>query len=146
MIMTPWFDDLPVLGALSPDETITKLREVGEDGVADALETAQEGQPSAVFGIKEWFIAADKPYLHTAHAFGYLAPIQSTGEVLPILPVNSIQADSTLKNARLTITLGLLRVAKYPGKGMQHILLHFAAQNHVPKMTEQVHFNATYRV
>jgi len=146
MSITPWFDDLPVLGALPPDETITKLREVGEDDVANILEAAQETQPSAVFGIKEWLTASEKPYLHTAHVFGYLAPIQSISEVLPILPVNSVHPDLTLKNARLTITLGLLRVAKYPGSGMQHILLHFAAQNHVPKMTEQVHFNATYRV
>ena len=142
----PWFDDLPVLGAQSPDETIATLRELGEGDVADALEAAQDTQRSAVFGIREWVAATDKPYLHTAHAFGYLAPIQSTSEVLPILPVNSIQADSTLKNARLTITLGLLRVAKYPGRGMQHILLHFAAQNHLPKMTEEVHFDTTFRV
>lgn len=70
----------------------------------------------------------------------------SADGVLPILPVSSIHADSSLKHARLTITLGLLRVADYPGKGLQQILLHFAAQNHIPKMIEPVHFNATYLV
>jgi hypothetical protein len=147
MSSSPWFDDLPVLGALLPEETIAKLREVGEDDTADALEEAvQERQPSAVFGLKGWFSASDKPYLHTAHAFGYIPPNQSASEVLPILSVNSLQADPSLRHARLLITLGLLRVADYPGKGMHQILLHFAAQNHVPGMTEEVNFNATYRV
>src|SRR3989442_10281336 len=137
MSISPWFDDLPVLGALSLDETIIKLREVGEDDVANALETAQNIQPSEEFGLLDWFTNLEKPYLHTAHAFGYISPFPSSDEVLPVLPTSSIQADSSLRSVRLIITLGLLRVADYPGKGMQQILLHFSAQNHVPRMVEQ---------
>src|SRR5205823_7198391 len=93
MSITPWFDDLPVLGALSPDETIVKLREVGEEEVADALEASLDTAPSAVFGLLDHFRASDKPYLHTAHAFGYVAPVSSPGEFLPILPVSGVPGD-----------------------------------------------------
>src|SRR6266705_848095 len=35
MDTTGWFDDLPVIGKLPPEQAIIKLREVGEDDVAD---------------------------------------------------------------------------------------------------------------
>jgi Lon protease-like protein len=76
MNISPWFDDVPVLGAQSPDETIGQLRDIGEDEVADMLQASQNTQPSSAFGLRDWFLAANKPYMHTAHAFGYLAPIQ----------------------------------------------------------------------
>ena len=41
---TDWFDDLPVIGKLPPEQAIVKLREVGEDDVADMLEMTQEAE------------------------------------------------------------------------------------------------------
>jgi len=44
------------------------------------------------------------------------------------------------------ITLNRLCVASYPGGGRHRVLLHFCAQNQLPKRAEPVHFNATYHV
>ena len=47
MSTTSWFDDIPVIGKLPPEQAIEKLREVGEDDVADMLEMTQEAQTKA---------------------------------------------------------------------------------------------------
>ena len=44
------------------------------------------------------------------------------------------------------MTLDRLCIADYPGGGEHHILLDFYAQNQVVGSTEDLHFNATYRV
>ncbi len=44
MDTTTWFDDLPVLGNMPPEEAAAKLREMGEEETAATLETAQEAQ------------------------------------------------------------------------------------------------------
>jgi hypothetical protein len=148
MSVSQWFDDLPVVGALSPKEAAAILHEVGEDEVAGALEETPE-TPSQVFGPgtgKHWWSLPDKPWLHTAHAFGYLAPAPAGSAPLSIHSLDAISADSALKDARLKITLDRLRVAAYPGKGTHRVLVHFFAQNQIPGATEDLHFNATYRV
>jgi len=40
MATTSWFDDLPVVGCMPPEQAAPKLREVGENGVADSLRAA----------------------------------------------------------------------------------------------------------
>jgi hypothetical protein len=47
MDTTGWFDDLPVIGKLPPEQAIIKLREVGEDDVTDMLEMTQEVETKA---------------------------------------------------------------------------------------------------
>ncbi len=135
-----WFDDVPVLGAMPPEEAVAKLREIGEPEVADAPQTKS-------FGIKETIASyfGPHPYQHTSHAFGYLAPAAPGQEALPIQHAGNIAADATLKNSRIKITLDKLRVADYPGRGMHHVLFDFYAQNQVPGNVEHLHFNATYR-
>ncbi len=148
MSTSHWFDDLPVVGALPPEEAASILREVGEEEVAEALEKAP-AIPSHTFGPdirKHWWSFPDKLWLHTAHAFGYLAPTISGSNPLPIHSLETIQADPTLKQARVKITLDRLRVASYPGKGTHRVLLHFFAQHQTPNQSEGLHFNATYRV
>src|SRR6266487_4805066 len=56
MDTTGWFDDLPVIGKLPPEQAIIKLREVGEDDVADMLEMAQEAETKAFrsTGFRSW--------------------------------------------------------------------------------------------
>jgi hypothetical protein len=145
MTTSAWFQDLPVLGALSPEQAAAKLREVDENEAATALERTQEavsfGGPR---GIRWPF--SDKPWQHTAHAFGYLAPAPLGSDPLPIQHVGNIAADPTLKNSRVKITLDRLRVADYPGGGTHRVLFDFYAQNQVPGNVEHLHFNATYRV
>jgi hypothetical protein len=44
------------------------------------------------------------------------------------------------------IALNQLRVADYPGGGTHRVLFDFYARNQVPGGTEELHFNATYRI
>lgn len=142
------FDDMPVLAKLSPRQAAQALREVGETDVALALEQA----PSAFtkkpedFGIFDIFRSKPKPWMHAAHAFGFLPQNPKEGKERQVLPAGKIVADETLKNSRIRITLNRLRVAAYPGGGMHTILFDFYAQNQVKKGTEDVHFNSTFRV
>lgn len=148
MDTSTWFDDMPVLGNMPPEEAAVKLREMGEEETAAALETAQETQAQTfkLGGRKSWWPFQDKPWQHTAHTFGYLAPVLPGSGPLPIRHVENIPADPGLQGARIKITLNRLRVAAYPGSGMHRVLLHFFVQNQVPGKAEHVHFNATYRV
>jgi hypothetical protein len=49
------FDDLPVIGTLAPAEAAAKLREVGEDAAAAAVDRAAtvKGPPTR-FGVSDW--------------------------------------------------------------------------------------------
>ncbi|MFZ2405016.1 MAG: hypothetical protein WAW41_07755 [Methylobacter sp.] len=140
-----WFDDLPVVGKLSPEQAAAKLREVGEEEAATALEAAEE-TVTRTFGTEKWWPFQDKPWQHTAHAFGYLAPASPGNAPLAIRHAGNIASDPTLKNSAIKITLDRLRVAAYPGSGTHRILFDFYAQNQVPGDIEHLHFNATYRV
>jgi hypothetical protein len=146
MTTSTWFDDLPVLGALSPQEAAARLREVDENEAAAALEGAEAGE-AVTFGApsRSWWPFQDKPWQHTAHAFGYLAPAPPGGDPLPIQHAGNVAADPTLKNGRIKITLDRLRVADYPGGSTHRVLFDFYAQNQVEGKVEHLHFNATYR-
>ncbi|MGD9101867.1 MAG: hypothetical protein PVF45_15395 [Anaerolineae bacterium] len=147
--MTPsnWFDELPVLGALPPEQAAVKLRQVGEIEAATALEQA-EAQEALVLGGRRRFRwpFGDKAWQHTAHAFGYLAPAPPGDEPRPIRHAGNIAADATLKNGRVKVTLDRLRVADYPGGGTHRVLFDFYAQNQVAGAAEHLHFNLTCRV
>jgi len=142
-----WFDDLPVLGALPPEEAALRLREIGESEAATALEDAEISEGATRFGRRRsWWPFQDKPWQHTAHAFGYLAPALPGDDPLPIQHAGNIAADATLRNGRIKITLDRLRVADYPGGSTHRVLFDFYAQNQVSDNVEHLHFNATYRV
>src|SRR5216117_2280825 len=132
MATSTWFDDLPVLGKLPADQAAAKLREVGENDLATALETAPEAGTRTFGTPKWWWPFQDKPWQHTAHAFGYLAPAAPGNAPLPIRHAGNIAADPSLKNSRIKITLDRLRVAAYPGSGTHRVLFDFYAQNQVP--------------
>jgi hypothetical protein len=143
-----FFDDLPVLGNLAPAEAADKLRELGDIAAAEALDDASDAGAPHTFGPQRkqsWWPFADKPWQHTAHAFGYLAPAPPGAEALPIRHAGNIEPDLSLKNTRVKITLDRLRVAAYPGGGTHRVLFDFYAQNQLPGDVEHVHFNATYR-
>jgi hypothetical protein len=122
---------------------------MGDEEAATALEAAKVAATRGAGtsrGAKSWWPFGDKPWQHTAHAFGYLAPAPSGSASLPIQHAGNIAADPTLKNSRIKITLDSLRVADYPGRGTHRVLLDFYAQNHRAGNVEHLHFNATYRV
>lgn len=145
MTSANWFDDLPVLGALPPEQAAARLRQLGEDEAAADLERA--ATQAVVFGpAKGRWPFGDRPWQHTAHAFGYLAPAPPGDEPRPIRHAGNIAADAALKNSRVKITLDRLRVADYPGGGVHRVLFDFYARNQVPGAVEHLHFNAAYRV
>jgi hypothetical protein len=138
----PWFDEYPVLGSLPPHDAAQKLRELGDNATADVLDGAE---PKGILDWSPWPIQ-DRPWQHTAHAFGYLAPGAPGDQPAPLRHAGSIQPDTSLRQGRITIKLDRLRVAAYPGGGMHRVLFDFAAQNRLQNETEDLHFNATFRV
>ena len=148
MSTSDWFDDLPVIGRLSPAEAAAKLRQLGEDEIADSVEAAQRDARASAhsFGLSELLGFGEKPWQYTAHAFGYLAPAKPGDGLLPIRHAGNIDGDASLKNSRVKIALNRLRVADYPGGGMHQVLFDFYAQNQLPGEVEHLHFNATFRV
>jgi hypothetical protein len=141
-----WLVQLPVIGAMPPAEAAAKLREVGEDDLADAVDAAPQAAPATYGVLSRIGIGGDRAWLHTAHAVGFLAPAPGPGSgLLPIRHAASIAPDHGLKGGRVKITLDGLRVADYPGRGMHRVLFDFAARNQTDQGAEQLHFNATCR-
>ena len=141
-----WLGRLPVIGHLSPDDAAIKLSEIGEEDITIAPARVSRKAP-ADYGVVPGFgNRRDRAWLHTAHAIGYLAPVDGPRAGLrQIQHAANIIPDETLKGARIKITLDGLRVADYPGRGMHQILFDFAARNQTDQGPEQLHFNATYR-
>jgi hypothetical protein len=138
---TFWFDDLSVLGGLPPAQALAKLSEIGAGGAP-----AKSGSRGPRARSKSLWPFQDKPWQHTAHAFGHLAPAPPGSGLLPIRHAGNIAPDVSLRSGRIKITLSGLRVADYPGRGTHRILFDFYAENQVPGGTEPIHFNTTYRV
>jgi hypothetical protein len=145
MDIDTWFDDLPVISKMRSTQAAAKLREMGDEEAAMALETAQNQQTTSPATFSSWSLF-ERPWQHAAHAFGYIAPAPPGSKTLPIKSAGNIAPDLTLKNACIKITLNCLRVAAYPGGGTHQILFDFYAQNQVPDTVEHLHFNSTYRV
>jgi hypothetical protein len=135
--MTDWFDDIPVAGALSDAALAEQLGEPVTT-TAPPQTRGSEGR----FGFNVFGGApAWKP---TAHSFGFI-PAGASGRV-PIQHVSEVEPDSSLKDARLRVSLDGLRVADYPGSGTHRVLFNFFVQNRTSSGTEDVNFNATYRI
>jgi hypothetical protein len=155
--MTPssWLDEIPIIGRMSPAEAAVKLRAIGE---LEDDQTSLDGRGKSPYEAlimdtgdeppweKLRKQLGPKPWQHTAHAFGYLAPAAPGSDLLPIRHAGNIAPDETLRNGRIKITLNALRVADYPGGGTHQVLFDFYAQNQVPGDVEHLHFNATHRV
>jgi hypothetical protein len=142
----PWFDDVTVIGRMTAEQVAEKLRELGDEQAMNLSLDALRGSGRAEVMSSRWWPFGSKAYMHTAHAFGYLAPEAPGTAALAIQHVGNIAADTSLRNSRLKIVLNGLRVADYPGRGSHRILFDFYAQNQVPRAIEHLHFNLTYRV
>lgn len=148
MTVETWFEDQPVLGKLPPTQAAAKLREVGEETAAAAIERAARGgtPSSSTFAYHRGWLGIRRAFIHTSHTFGYIASGYSSARTLPIQQVGSISPDLSLKNSTIKITLSGLSAVDYPGSGTHQILLAFSAQNQVQGAIENVTFNNTYRV
>ncbi|MEP0884628.1 hypothetical protein NDI49_24065 [Trichocoleus sp. ST-U3] len=147
MTTDAWFDDLPMLGQMPPAQAAAKLREVGEDEVADAIENAQfkVTTDSTKFGILEDLGFRPQLWLYSSHIFGYSVP-EPNKTALSIQSASDISADHTLKNTRIEIILKHIHVEAYPGGGTHHILFNFQAQNQLTERVETLNFTTTHRV
>jgi hypothetical protein len=142
-----WLARLPVIGNLPPDVAAAKLREVGEDEIAQALEEAPEAVPATYGALSRFGIGQDRVWQHTAHAIGYLAPAGGPqAGLLEIQQAGNIASDEALRGSRIKLTLDGLRAADYPGRGMHRVLFDFAARNQTGHGAEQLHFHTTYPV
>ncbi|MDY3555985.1 hypothetical protein R5W24_005132 [Gemmata sp. JC717] len=143
-------DAVPVLARRSPEEVVAYLRSVGDTALADALESAARDAPAepATFGVRRWLFGDRQPppWLHAAHAFGYLPLVTPDEKPIPIRYAGNIVPDGSLRGSRINIKLDRLCVRSYPGGGTHRVLLDFNARNQVPGRAEDLHFNATFRV
>src|SRR5262249_43627182 len=94
MLDPEWFDDVLVLGRLPPEQAATRLRELGDEATAAALEA---GPGPSVRGAltntaRSWWPLRDRPWQHTAHAFGYLPPAGPGGRPARIQHAGNIAA------------------------------------------------------
>jgi hypothetical protein len=142
-------DEFPMLGALSPSDAAIKLRQLGEDHLANLLETGGPATRTAMSAIRGGLIwpFQDRPWQYTAHAFGYL-PLATLGseENASIRFAGNIASDSSLVGQQIKITLNQLRVADYPGGSEHQILFEFSARNQVDDArNEDAHFNIYLR-
>jgi hypothetical protein len=133
-----WFD-VPVVGNMEPEEAAMRLREMGE------TEVASQVQDQESMGIKIFGWGGPKPWQHTAHTFGFIAPGGPGVEEIPIAMAGTIKPDDTLRKAKIRITLDRLRIASYPGGGIHRVLFDFYAQNQSDSGVEPLHFNSTFR-
>src|SRR5438309_745586 len=125
-----WFDDQPVIGKLPPEQAAAKLREVGENEAADMLEVAQDTQSKSFFesrGRKSWWPFQDKPWQHTSHAFGYLAPSLPGSDPQPIYSISNITPDPTLKNTQSRDTCKTRTEGKRVKRGIADISVSYSA-------------------
>lgn len=141
-----WLTQLPLIGLLPPAQAAAKLREVGEDEIADAITATPEAM-STTYGVPlRLGTSPIRAFMHTTHIIGYLAPATAAGPGLQLLRhAASIPPDKTLSGARIKVTLDGLRAADYPGRGIHHILLDFEARNQTSRGPEHLHFTTTCR-
>ena len=94
---------------------------MGEEEAAGRLEYAveTEGQTFKLGERKLRWPFQDKPWQYTAHTFGYLAAAAPGSDAQPIRHIENISADPGLRGARIRLTLNRLRIAAYPGGGVE---------------------------
>lgn len=137
-----------MLGQLPPKDLIRKLRSLGEEETALALEIAlaDVGQnPPTTFSHETRRAVEHRGWWHTAHIFGYFLP-GSVRDPCIIHPAEGIQPDSSLVGRRVTVRLHDVRLADYPGGDIHRVLFELAALNHVRGEPELLRFNATSRI
>jgi hypothetical protein len=101
-----WFEDLSVVGGLPPAQAFAKLAEISGDDSSDGLEAGSEVPWSlGALGLKGLWPFTDKPWQHTAHAFGHLAPAPPGAALLPIRHAGNIEPDLGLRSSRIKIAL-----------------------------------------
>ena len=135
---------------MAPAQAAAKLRNMGEDEVAEALEASALGtdERPTTFGPLDNFLLPRRAqlYLAKAHVVGFLPNVRAVVQEIPISLPATINADASLKDAPLVIRLDRLRAASYPGGGSHHVLFEFTSGHQTPKGIQEVRFNTTCTV
>jgi len=138
-----------VIGALKTSQAAQRIEAMGDQRSAAKLRKAAEGigrdvKYSSLFN----FWKETPPHAFTDHAYGFIAPPrQGNSATLDIVDAGNMEADETLKNQRIKVTLDRLRVYDYPGKGEHTVLIDFYGrhQTSTANQTEDLHFTQKYR-
>lgn len=137
------FQDEPVIGELQPEEIANALEAMGD--IEEAQQIRQRIIGAAEEGIFSW--GPPKPWQHTSHQIGYVAPeVPGSTVPRPVNHVSTLTPDQGLKNKRINVHLQRLNVFDYPGGNRHNVLLTFTAQNQIPNAPEPVAFNQIYEV
>ncbi|PZP94795.1 MAG: hypothetical protein DI587_24825 [Variovorax paradoxus] len=125
------FDAGDSLGARPRAQIAEYLNEIEDhEGAAQFASPMASGQSAVFWGRKPWE--------HTAMVLGYIAPDAPPSAA--VQGISSVQADRTLINKRIKVTLDKFHVADYPGMGVHSILCEFVGKNQVPNETEELSF------
>jgi hypothetical protein len=148
-----WFEDIPVIGNLPLRVAANKLEEIGDIEAAQMLLAAAPTDnatgPSVMRGGASLWPFQNRPWQHTSHAFGYIAPgepVPAPGVMYPITHAGNIASDYSIQGKQVKVTLSGLRAAAYPGRGNRRVLFDFSARNQLRAGSENLHFNATFRI
>lgn len=115
------------LGAMPIEEAVERLALIDEEAALD-------------------FENGDPPYKHTSHMWGFIPQVKPVSGNITIHHPGSIAADTSLKGQRINISINLIAVAKYPGRGIHNILFEFKAENQIAGTKEPALFSGRYRV
>src|SRR5690242_5957059 len=126
-----WFDDLPVLAQMTPEQTAAKLDELGDAETAEQIRQRPAAEAMDTFATPARPSWVNRPWKYASHTFGFIEPAASGAATLPVRYAGDIDPDTALKGKRIKITLDSLRVAGYPGFGVHNILFDFYAKNQV---------------
>jgi hypothetical protein len=141
MSAADWID-VPVLGALPPEQAADKLRQLGAVGDAEAVERAAGAAPKSAFA--PWWPFGDRPWQHVGHSFGFVTG--AAGGAREVVDAGQIAPHEALRGARVKVTFDGLWAAGYPGGGEHKVLFEFYAQSQAAAAVEHLHFNTTLRV
>lgn len=122
------------IGEMDDDAILQYLIDIGDPSVADQIATTgATGQGMNRFGKRPW--------KHSDTMIGFIEAGRSG--VIEVKPVIDIEADDTLRNRPLKITLDRFFVQEYPGGGQHKILCEFSGKNQVAGETEELRFATT---
>lgn len=83
---------------------------------------------------------------HTSYAFGFISENTPGNENLSISEAKNIEADNSLMNNQITVSLDFLRAYDYPGNGKHRVLFKFNALNHLNENVQNISFNQTFAI
>jgi hypothetical protein len=131
-----------VIGKRSALEAIVYLNTIGDmDASKIILEASKENILVNLEGLEG---AALPIWKGSTHSLGFIPSTSTTGA---ITDATRIVADQSLKNSAIKLTLDLLYVEDYPGKGRRKVLIEFSGKNQISEdVKEQVNYALTRNV